>query len=43
VLQRFYQLERGRTTAGTGLSSLSMAAATVALHDAVIELLDKCA
>jgi signal transduction histidine kinase len=40
VLQRFYQLERGRTTAGTGLS-LSTAAATVALYDAVIELLDK--
>ncbi len=39
VFQRFYRLERSRTTEGTGLG-LSLAAAIARLHGATIELLD---
>jgi signal transduction histidine kinase len=39
VFRRFYRLERSRTTPGSGLG-LSMVAAIVELHHAVIELLD---
>lgn len=39
VLQRFYRLERSRTSAGNGLG-LSLVAAIVDLHRAKIELLD---
>jgi signal transduction histidine kinase len=39
VFDRFYRLERSRTTAGSGLG-LAMAAATARLHDADIDLAD---
>ena len=39
VFQRFYRLERSRTTEGTGLG-LSLAAAIAKLHGASIELAD---
>lgn len=39
VFQRFYRLERSRTSAGSGLG-LSMVAAIADLHHATIELLD---
>jgi signal transduction histidine kinase len=39
VFQRFFRLERSRTTDGTGLG-LSLSAAIAALHEAKIELLD---
>jgi signal transduction histidine kinase len=39
VLERFYRLERSRTTPGNGLG-LAMVAAAAKLHDAEIELVD---
>ncbi len=39
VLQRFFRLERSRTTPGSGLG-LSLAAAIATLHDATLQLLD---
>ncbi len=39
VLQRFFRVEKSRTTSGNGLG-LSMVAATIALHQGTIEWYD---